>query len=102
MVTRLFLLSVDKVESQFDAYDLGHFLLTNLLLKEGAESFGAAILNVCSFGYQMANIEFEYTKFKVGAAFAICAGKFMKPSQRTERHTNVSRVLLYSAMYYFS
>lgn len=38
MATRQFVLLADKIESQFAANYLSHFLLVNLLLKEGAVS----------------------------------------------------------------
>jgi hypothetical protein len=54
-----FVLSADKIESQFTANYLGHFLSTNLLLKEGAVSFSEG-----NFGYQMADIEIDNFNFK--------------------------------------
>ena len=65
MATREFVLSKDGVESQFAANYLGHFLLTNLLLKEGLVKPGGVVLNVGSLGYQMANISFDDLNFKV-------------------------------------
>jgi NAD(P)-dependent dehydrogenase (short-subunit alcohol dehydrogenase family) len=40
------------VESQFATNHLGHFLLTNLLLKEGLVGEGSIIVNTGSLGYQ--------------------------------------------------
>lgn len=51
MATRKFLLTEDRVESQFAANYLGPFLLTNLLLKEGVVRAGGVVLNVGSLGY---------------------------------------------------
>ena len=65
MATRNFQLSKDGVESQFASNYLGHFLLTNLLLKEGLVKSGGTILNVGSLGYQMADVEFDDINFQV-------------------------------------
>jgi NAD(P)-dependent dehydrogenase (short-subunit alcohol dehydrogenase family) len=65
MATRKFLLSENGIESQFAANYLGHFLLTNLLLKEGVVRTGGVVLNVGSLGYQMADIHFDDINFKV-------------------------------------
>ena len=65
MGTRTFILSEDKIESQFAGNYLGHFLLTNLLLKAGLVSAGDVVLNVCSLGYQMDDIHFDDINYKV-------------------------------------
>ena len=65
MGTRTFILSEDGVESQFASNYLGHFLLTNLLLKEGLVCSGDVVLNVCSLGYQMDDIHFDDINYKV-------------------------------------
>lgn len=65
MATRRFLLSEDGVESQFAANYLGHFLLTNMLIRDGIVASGATVLNVGSLGYQMADIQFDDINFKV-------------------------------------
>ena len=65
MATRTFQLSEDGVESQFTSNYLGHFLLTNLLLKEGLVSAGGTIVNVGGLGYQMADVDFRDLNFNV-------------------------------------
>jgi len=69
MATRKFLSSEDGVESQFATNYLGHFLLTNLLLKEGLVGSGDLVLNVGSLGYQMADINFDDVNFKNGELY---------------------------------
>ncbi|KAK3197387.1 hypothetical protein GRF29_216g19550 [Pseudopithomyces chartarum] len=69
MATRKFVLSEDGVESQFAANYLGHFLLTNLLLKERLVQSGGVVLNVGSLGYQMADITFDDFNFKNGLEY---------------------------------
>ena len=71
MGTRTFVLSEDGVESQFASNYLGHFLLTNLLLKEGIVSSGDVVLNVGSLGYQMDDIHFDDINYKVSSQFAL-------------------------------
>jgi len=69
MATRKFILSEDGVESQFAANYLGHFLLTNLLIKEGVVASGDTVLNVGSLGYQMADIAYDDINFKNGESY---------------------------------
>ena len=69
MATRKFLLSEDGVESQFAANYLGHYLLTNLLLKDGIVGSGGTVLAVGSLGYQMGDIHFDDLNFKVSLCF---------------------------------
>lgn len=66
MATRKFTLSADNVECQFAANYLSHFLLTNLLVKEGVLASGGVIVNVGSLGYQMADIQFDDISYGVG------------------------------------
>lgn len=65
MATRTFMYSEDGVESQFASNYLGHFLFTNLLIKEKIVKSGDIIVNVGSLGYQMADIQFNDINFKV-------------------------------------
>jgi NAD(P)-dependent dehydrogenase (short-subunit alcohol dehydrogenase family) len=69
MATRIFQKSEDGVESQFAANYLGHFLLTNLLLKEGLIKSGDVIVNVGSLGYQMWDIVLDNINFNDGADY---------------------------------
>ncbi|CRG88392.1 hypothetical protein PISL3812_05422 [Talaromyces islandicus] len=56
--------SKDGVESQFATNYLGHFLLTNLLLKEGLlTGDGSLIVNDGSLGYQLADPRLEDPNF---------------------------------------
>lgn len=65
MATRKFILSEDRIESQFAANYLSHFLLTNLLVQNGLVGSGAVVCNVGSLGYQMADIDYENINFSV-------------------------------------
>jgi NAD(P)-dependent dehydrogenase (short-subunit alcohol dehydrogenase family) len=65
MAPRKFVLSQDGVESQFAANYLSHFLLTNLLIRDGLIGSGGVILNVGSLGYQMADINYGDINFSV-------------------------------------
>ena len=66
MGVRDFVLSEDGVESQFAACYLGHFLMTNLLLKAGiTEQDGDTIVNVGSLGYQLAGVDLDDINFQV-------------------------------------
>ncbi|PQE05622.1 short-chain dehydrogenase protein [Rutstroemia sp. NJR-2017a BBW] len=69
MAVRNYTTSVDGVESQFAANYLGHFLLTNLLVKEilAAASEGARIVQVGSLGYQLGETNLDDINFQVGA-----------------------------------
>jgi NAD(P)-dependent dehydrogenase (short-subunit alcohol dehydrogenase family) len=55
----------DGFESQFQVNHLGHFLLTNLLLKKMMTRKGARIINVTSNGYGFGGIRFEDPNFEV-------------------------------------
>ena len=58
--------SKDSIESQFATNYLGHFLLTNLLVKEMlAANREARVINVASLGYQLANVNLEDPNFQV-------------------------------------
>lgn len=67
MAVRNYATSADGVESQFAANYLGHFLLTNLLIKEilAAASEGARIVQVGSLGYQLGETNLEDINFGV-------------------------------------
>ncbi|PVH97060.1 NAD(P)-binding protein [Periconia macrospinosa] len=69
MATRKFTLSEDNVESQFAVNYLSHFLLTNLLLREGLIKSGGLILNVGSLGYQMADIQLNDINYSNGQSY---------------------------------
>lgn len=89
MATRKFVLSDDQVESQFAANYLSHFLLTNLLLKNGLIKTGGLILNVGSLGYQMADI--EYTNIN----FSVCHSRLLTPriqADKTSGRRNLQRL----------
>lgn len=65
MATRKFVVSEDGVESQFAANYLSHFLLSNLMVKDGIVGLGGVILNVGSLGYQMGDINYEDINYSV-------------------------------------
>lgn len=66
MGVRAYSTSKDGVESQFATNYLGHFLLTNLLLKEGLlDGDGSLIVNDGSLGYQLADPRLEDPNFDV-------------------------------------
>jgi hypothetical protein len=71
VATRKFTLSEDGIESQFASNYLGHFLLTNLLIKHGVVSSGRRIVNVGSLGYQMDNIHYDNINYKVMALYIL-------------------------------
>lgn len=57
--------TVDGVETQFGTNHVGHFLLTNLLLKGGLLEGGVRVVNVSSAGFRWGGIRFEDTDFDV-------------------------------------
>lgn len=66
MAVRGFRESEDGVESQFAVNYLGHFLLTNLLIKKGiVGNEGGTIVNLGSLGYQLAEANLEDINFQV-------------------------------------
>lgn len=65
IATRKFATSEDGIESQFAVNYLSHFLLTNLLVKEGVFGSGGVVLNVGSLAYQMGDIHFNDINFSV-------------------------------------
>ncbi|PQE30170.1 Short-chain dehydrogenase protein [Rutstroemia sp. NJR-2017a WRK4] len=71
MAVRNYITSTDGVESQFAANYLGHFLLTNLLVKEilAAASEGARIVQVGSLGYQLGETNLEDINFQDGKTY---------------------------------
>ncbi|KAF4633485.1 hypothetical protein G7Y89_g4628 [Cudoniella acicularis] len=70
MAVRNYAVSKDGVESQFAACYLGHFLLTNLLLKEGLLGRnGDTIVNVGSLGYQLAEVNLDDPNFQNGKTY---------------------------------
>ncbi|KAF7951728.1 hypothetical protein EAE96_007027 [Botrytis aclada] len=72
MAVRNYATSADGVESQFAANYLGHFLLTNLLIKEvlAAASEGARIVQVGSLGYQLGETNLEDIDFEDGKTYS--------------------------------
>lgn len=74
MAVRNYTTSVDGVESQFAVNYLGHFLFTNLLIKEivAAASEGARIVQVSSLGYQLGETNVGDINFQVRAPQFIC------------------------------
>lgn len=64
MATRKFSLS-EGVESQFKGIYLGHWLFTNLLLKEGVVGEGGVVVSAGSLGYQMDDVHFEDINYEV-------------------------------------
>ncbi|TGO39824.1 hypothetical protein BHYA_0047g00280 [Botrytis hyacinthi] len=73
MAVKHYATSVDGVESQFAANHLGHFLLTNLLVKEivarANVGEGARIVQVGSLGYQLGETNIEDINFKDGETY---------------------------------
>ncbi|TGO19480.1 hypothetical protein BTUL_0004g01190 [Botrytis tulipae] len=73
MAVKHYATSVDGVESQFAANYLGHFLLTNLLIKEMVAAVnmgrGARIVQVGSLGYQLGETIIEDINFKDGKTY---------------------------------
>jgi NAD(P)-dependent dehydrogenase (short-subunit alcohol dehydrogenase family) len=66
MAVRDYGLSKDGIERQFAANHVGHFLLTNLLMKEIlAAGNRASIVNVSSLGYQLGEVNLDDPNFKV-------------------------------------
>ncbi|KAI9666122.1 MAG: hypothetical protein M1821_004057 [Bathelium mastoideum] len=58
--------SKDGIESQFATCHVGHFLLTNFLIKEGiAGGQGSVIVNLRSPGYRLGEVNFEDPNFDV-------------------------------------
>lgn len=57
----------DGFESQFAICHLGHFLLTNLLLKSGMIADGGRVVNISSAGHRFSNVRFEDPGFEVRA-----------------------------------
>lgn len=57
--------SKQGVESQFATNYLGHFLLTNLLLKEGLVGEGSIIVNTGSLGYQLDEVNLDDINYNV-------------------------------------
>lgn len=67
MAVKNYTTSKDGIESQFATCDVGHYLLTNLLIKEiHAVGDGATIVNVASLGYLLAEANLEDPNFEVG------------------------------------
>jgi NAD(P)-dependent dehydrogenase (short-subunit alcohol dehydrogenase family) len=58
----------DGFEKQFGVNHLGHFLFTNLLLKEGKIRNGGRIVIVTSDGHRLSDALFEDPGFQVMAA----------------------------------
>ncbi|KIN00647.1 hypothetical protein OIDMADRAFT_29732 [Oidiodendron maius Zn] len=70
MAVRNYGLSKDGIESQFAANYVGHFLLTNLLIKEIlAAGNRASIVNVSSLGYQLGEVNLDDPNFKEGKTY---------------------------------
>ncbi|TGO25101.1 hypothetical protein BPAE_0087g00080 [Botrytis paeoniae] len=71
MAVKHYATSIDGVEAQFAANYLGHFLLTNLLVKEivAAAGEGARIVDVGSLGYQLGETSIEDINFKDGEIY---------------------------------
>jgi len=66
MAPKDFATSKDGIESQFAANHVGHFLLTNLLLKQGLIiGGGTTIVNVASLGYQLGEVNLADPNFQV-------------------------------------
>jgi NAD(P)-dependent dehydrogenase (short-subunit alcohol dehydrogenase family) len=57
--------SKEGIEMQFVANHVGHFLLTNLLMKKILAAEEARIVNVSSGGYVCSGVRFEDWNFKV-------------------------------------
>lgn len=65
-----FSLTPDRVESQFGANHIGHFLLTNLLVpKLEAAGPGSRVVNVSSLLYQFSPFRFDDYNFSNGATY---------------------------------
>jgi NAD(P)-dependent dehydrogenase (short-subunit alcohol dehydrogenase family) len=58
----------DGFETQFGVAHLGHFLLTNLLLRDGKIKDGGRVVNVSSDGHQLGPVRFDDPGFKVGSS----------------------------------
>ncbi|MCJ1246332.1 hypothetical protein MMC30_003539 [Trapelia coarctata] len=70
MGVRNYVKSKDGIESQFAANHVGHFLLTNLLIKEIlAAGEEATVVNVASLGYQLAEANLEDPNFQDGKTY---------------------------------
>lgn len=88
MAVKNYTTSKDGIESQFAACDVGHYLLTNLLIKEIlVVGDGATIVNVASLGYLLAEANLEDPNFEVGVMtfFDGCPAKQMKILTRSQR-----------------
>ncbi|KAI0452915.1 hypothetical protein F5B21DRAFT_317620 [Xylaria acuta] len=59
----------DGIESQFATNYLGHFLLTNLLLKKTVKMDGARIINTTSTGGAGGEVHFDDVNFKDGKTY---------------------------------
>ncbi len=59
--------SPEGYEMQFAVGHLGHFLFTNLLLREGKIREGGRIVNVSSDGHRLGDVRFEDPGFEVCA-----------------------------------
>ena len=57
--------TVDGFEMQFRVNHLGHFLFTNLLLREGRIREGGRVVNVSSDGHRLADIRWADVGFEV-------------------------------------
>lgn len=72
MAPKEYATSKDGIESQFAANHVGHFLLTGLLIEEVlAAGEGAAIINVASLGYQLAEPNLDDPNFEVSSSTSI-------------------------------
>ncbi|CAF9904224.1 MAG: hypothetical protein HETSPECPRED_003445 [Heterodermia speciosa] len=70
MAPKEYATSKDGIESQFAANHVGHFLLTGLLIEEVlAAGEGAAIINVASLGYQLAEPNLDDPNFENGKSY---------------------------------
>ncbi|KAL8785161.1 MAG: hypothetical protein Q9195_008753 [Heterodermia aff. obscurata] len=70
MAPKEYATSKDGIESQFAANHVGHFLLTGLLIEEVlAAGEGAAIINVASLGYQLAEPDLDDPNFENGKSY---------------------------------
>lgn len=56
-------LTPEGIESQFGTNHVGHFLLTNLLLRKIGK--GVRVVNISSGGYRWGPVRFEDTEFDV-------------------------------------
>ena len=57
--------TVDGIESQFGTNHIGHFLLTNLIMKPLIAGQGARIVNVSSSGHRMSDVQLDDCNFEV-------------------------------------